>query len=89
MRQHVHMRILDRRVQLLLDGPRYRRLAIEAKRRHVSVASIIREAIDRLPATSDERRAAIAEILAAQTMPVPTDPGDLHRELDDAHDRQP
>lgn len=81
------MRNLDRRVQLLLDGPRYRKLTGEAKRRRVSVAAVIREAIDQLPADAERRRAAIAEVLAAEPMAVPSDPAELRRELDAAHDR--
>lgn len=83
----MHMRNLDRRVQLLLDEPRYRKLTGEAKRRRVSVAAVIREAIDRLPADAEQRRAAIAEVLAADRMTLPADPADLRRELDAAHDR--
>jgi hypothetical protein len=85
----MHMRNLDRRVQLLLDEGRYRKLAGEAKRRHVSVATVIREAIDHMPADADHRRAAIAEVLAAEPMPVPVDPADLRRELDTARDDRP
>lgn len=80
------MHSLDRRVQLLLDETRYRKVAGEAKRRQVSVAAVIREAIDGLPASADRRRDAIAELLAADTMPVPGDPSDLRRELDEAHE---
>ena len=83
----MHMRNLERRVQLLLDDARHRKVVGEARRRRVSVAAVIRDAIDRLPATADERRAAIAEILAAEPMPVPSDPGDLRHELDGAHER--
>ncbi len=78
----MHMRKLDRRVHLLLDEPRHRKLTDEAERRHISVASVIREAIDRLPEGSDRRRAAIRDILAADPMPLPADAGDLRRELD-------
>jgi len=81
------MRNLDRRVQLLLDEPRYRKVAGEATRRHVSVATVIREAIDRLPADADLRRAAIAGVLAAPPMAVPAAPADLRRELEAAHER--
>jgi hypothetical protein len=83
----MRMRNLERRVQLLLDESRYRKVTGEAKRRHVSVASVIREAIDRLPARADQRRAAIAEVLAAEPMPLPTDPAELRHELDAAHAR--
>lgn len=83
----MHMRNLERRVQLLLDEPRYRKVAAEAGRRHVSVAAVIREAIDRLPAEAEGRRAAIADILAAEPMPLPEDPAELRRELDVARER--
>lgn len=83
----MRMRNLERRVQLLLDESRYRKVTGEARRRHVSVASVIREAIDRLPATADQRRAAIAEVLAAEPMPLPDDPAELRHELDAAHER--
>ena len=89
MSQRMHMRNLDRRIQLLLDEPRYRKLSAEARRRKVSVASVIREAIDGLPAGDDRRRAAIAEILAAEPMPVPLDPHSLRDESDFAHERNP
>ena len=62
----------------------------EATRRGVSVATVIREAIDRGVPSSDEvgrRHAAIAAILAAEPMAVPDDPAELRRELDRAHDR--
>ncbi len=81
------MRTLDRRVQLLLDQPRYRKVAGEAKRRRVSMATVIREAIDHLPGDTEQRRVAIAEILAAEPMQVPVDPVDLRRELDVEHER--
>jgi hypothetical protein len=83
----MHMRTLERRVHLLLDERRYRRVAREATRRGVSVAAVIRDAIDRLPIDADSRKEAVAAILAADPMPVPADPADLQRELEDAHDR--
>jgi hypothetical protein len=82
----MHMRNLDRRVQLLLDEPRYRKLMVEAQRQQVSVAAVIREAIDRMPADADLRRTAIAEVLGAEPMPMPADPAELRREIDAAHD---
>lgn len=83
----MHMRMLDRRLQILLDEPRYRKVSSEARRRHVSVATVIREAIDQLPGTADKRRQAIEQILGAEPMPVPADPRELRRELDEAHER--
>jgi hypothetical protein len=73
----MHMRNLERRVHLLLDEPRYRKVAGEARRRRVSVATVIRDAIDQLPAGTDVRRRAVAEILGADPMPVPANPTDL------------
>jgi hypothetical protein len=83
----MHMRNLDRRVQLLLDEARYQKVAEEAERRRSSVAAVIREAIDRLPSAAEDRRAAIAQVMAAEPMPLPGDPADLRHELDDARAR--
>jgi hypothetical protein len=85
----MHMRNLERRVQILLDEPRYRKVSGEARRRRVSVAAVIRDAIDELPVSDDLRRRAVAEILAAEPMSLPVDPADLRRELDTAHERLP
>jgi hypothetical protein len=79
--------MLDRRLQILLDHERYEKVSREAARRGVSIASVIREAIDLLPVDADRRRAAIDRILATEPMEVPEDPRDLRRELDSAHDR--
>jgi len=77
------MCMLDRRVQILLDEERYRRLEAEARRRRSSVASVVREAIDRLlPSDRAERMAAGRRILEAEPMPVP-DPEELRKELDE------
>ena len=79
------MCMLERRVHLLLDEPRYRRVAALARARGVSVAAVIREAIDRgLPAVDEpRRRQAAAVLLSAPGMPVPADPADLVAELED------
>lgn len=74
-------------MQLLLDEPRYRKLAREAERRSISVAAVIRDAIDRMPADAEQRRTAVADILAAEPMKVPADPATLRRELDRARRR--
>lgn len=82
----MRMRNLERRVQILLDEPRFRKVTGEARRRRVSVAAVIRDAIDRLPADAGRRRSAIAQILAAEAMPVPADPAELRREIDAARE---
>lgn len=82
------MCMYERRLQLLLDQERYERVAARARRRKVSVAAVIREAIDAaLPAADEGRRAAADRILAAPPIGLPDDPADLRRELDAAHDR--
>ena len=75
--------MLDRRVQLLLDEERYDRLAAEARKRNLSVAAVIREAIDgRFPPRSRERTRAARAILDAEPMPLP-DPEELRKEIDE------
>jgi hypothetical protein len=81
------MRILGHRLQILLDDERYRRVAREAKRRRVSIAAVIRDALDRIPFDPDVRRTAIDAILDAEPMAVPDDPAELRRELDAARGR--
>lgn len=75
--------MLRRRLHILLDEDRYRRVAAEASARGVSVARVIREAIDALlPADRGRRARAARRILAAPPMPVP-DPDELRREMDE------
>jgi len=79
---------LTRRLQILLDEDRYQRVAALASHRHMSVASVIREAIDRGLADPDaERRSAMNDILTAPPMEVP-DVADLIVELDDLRARR-
>ena len=76
------MSMLDRRLQVLIDEDRWRRLEQEASRRKVPVAVLVREAIDeRYPSGADRRRAAAQAILDAEPMEVP-DPEALHDELE-------
>lgn len=82
------MCMLDHRLQILLDDERYQKVAREAKRRGVSIAALIREALDRMPTDAEARRSAIDAILDAEGMAVPKDPADLRRELDTAHARE-
>jgi hypothetical protein len=75
------MCIYERRLQILLDEPRYRRVAKIAHERKASVAAVIREAIDLLaPDDPAKKRAAAKRILEAPPMPVP-DPEGLKAEL--------
>jgi hypothetical protein len=79
--------MLEHRLQILLDDDRYQKVASEARRRGVSIAAVIREALDRLPSHVEARRSAIDAILDADTMAVPKDPADLRREVDAAHEK--
>lgn len=79
---------LDRRLQLLLDEERYQRVAALAGQRGTSVASVIREAIDRgLPKPDEERMRAGQAVLEAAPMEVPDVPG-LRAELDELRGRR-
>jgi hypothetical protein len=74
--------MLDHRLQILLDEGRYARITTVARERGVSVATVVREAIDRGVADpSDSRRSAGRRILEAADMAVP-DPVVLGEELD-------
>lgn len=76
------------RLQLLLDDERHERVRSLAKQRRVSVATVIREAIDRgLPAAPRRRAAAARRILHAPDMPV-GEPSELRAELDELRGRR-
>lgn len=78
------MHMLDRRLQILLDEPRYRRVEAAARARGTSVAAVIREAIDvAVPADLERKRAAAEAILAAEPMEVPATVEELKAELDE------
>lgn len=76
------MSMLERRLQVLLDEERHRRLTAVAAERGVSVAMVVREAIDRgLPNTEGRRRAAGQRVLDAADAQAP-EPQQLKAELD-------
>jgi predicted DNA-binding protein len=78
------MRMLTHRLQILIDDERYERVRALARQRGTSVATVIREALDRgLPATQQRRAAAARRILDAAPMEV----GDLLPELDELRGR--
>lgn len=73
---------------MLLDEERYQRLAEAAAERGVSVATIVREALDRgMPTSPHRRRQAGQRVLDAPDMPLP-DVEDLLAELDDLRGRR-
>lgn len=76
------MSMLEHRLQILIDDERHRRISAAAQERGVSVATVVREAIDRGLANPDaQRRAAGRRLREAPDMPVP-DPQELRAELD-------
>jgi hypothetical protein len=78
---------LDHRLQILIDDERHRRISEAAQERGVSVATVVREAIDRgLANTDSQRQAAGQRLLAAPDMTIP-EPADLRLELDTARGR--
>ena len=82
------MSMLTRRLQVLLDDRRYPRLEAAARRRHVSVAAVVREAIDRdLDSPNGGRTSAAARFLAAPPMEVGS-VEDLLTELDELRGRR-
>lgn len=79
---------LEHRLQILLDDERHRRIVAAARARGVSVATVVREAIDRGVADESSRRRAAAErLLAAPDMDVP-DVAELSVELDQLRTRR-
>jgi len=72
----------SRRLQVLVDEDQYHRLEAAAARRKVSVAVVVREALDeKLPSAPDARRRAGERILSAAPMPVGS-PEELRDELE-------
>ena len=72
----------SRRLQILVDEDQFRRLEAAAAQRKVSVAVVVREALDdKLPSAPDARRRAGEDILSAPRMPVGS-PNELRDELD-------
>jgi hypothetical protein len=83
----MHM-ALEHRLQILLDDERHERILAVARERGVSVATVVREAIDRGVSNPDaRRRSAGHRLLDAADMPVPT-PKDLHAELEQLRSRR-
>lgn len=74
--------LMNRRLQILLDDGRHERLTTIAAERGVSVAAVVREAIDRgLPDLADRRRKAGRRLLDSADMSVP-EPAELLDELE-------
>ena len=83
------MSMLTRRLQVLLDEEQYRRLEGVARRRRVSVSTVVRHAIDRDLHSLDDvrRREAGRRFLDGPEMEVP-DVDELLAELDELRGRR-
>jgi predicted DNA-binding protein len=82
------MSMFHRRLQILLDDERHERVTSAARQRGVSVATVVREAIDRgLPGAENRRQAAARALLDAPDIAVP-DPDDLRAELETLRSRR-
>lgn len=82
----MHMATLTRRLQVLLDEERYARLERAAALRGAPIATLVREAIDRLFASKEsDRRAAGQRLLNAPPMPV-EDWEEMKRDLTEVPD---
>ncbi|ORW01394.1 CopG family transcriptional regulator [Mycobacterium kyorinense] len=82
------MSLFEHRLQILLDDERHRRITSLARERGVSVATVVREAIDRgLANPADRRKSAGQRLLDAPDTAVP-DPQELKDELETLRSRR-
>jgi len=82
------MSMYGHRLQILLDDERHERITAAAQERGVSVAAVVREAIDRgLPAVEHRRLGAARRLLAAPDMAV-QDVAELRSELEALRSRR-
>lgn len=79
---------LEHRLQILLDDERHVRITSVARERGVSVATVVREAIDRgIASPAGRRQSAARRQLDAPDMPVP-EPEELVAEIDSVRARR-
>lgn len=82
--------MFDRRLQILIDEPRFRRVAAAARLRKTSVSEVIRAAIDQaLPADLEKKRAAWEELQKAKPIPLPKTVKELKAEMRESRGRLP
>lgn len=83
------MCMLERRLQVLIDDARYRRLVRASREQKKSVSAIIRDAIDfALPSDRAKKKAALDAILAADPIPVPGTVEELKAEIAEGRARR-
>lgn len=83
------MSMLSRRLQVLIDEDRYNRLSRHALAQGMSIATLVRNAIDTTyPAVDPARARAARAVLEAEPMPLPDDPEEFEREVREAHEKR-
>lgn len=84
------MSMLSHRLQVLIEPAQYERLRRESERRGEPIGAIVRDAIDRAVAPDIERRRAAWEhLMSLGPLPVPDDPAELEREIQEMYGRMP
>jgi hypothetical protein len=82
--------MFERRLQILIDEPRFRRVATAARLRSTSVSAVIRDAIDMaLPGDLEKKRAAWDDLQKAEPIPLPDTVEELKAEIRDSRGRLP
>jgi hypothetical protein len=80
------MRMYSERLQILVSKEQRRRLEREARRRHSSVASVIRDAVEaELGGISREDRMQAVETIAGFSGAAHLSPAELEREIERGH----
>lgn len=77
------MAVLTRRLQVLVEERRYEQLERAARQRGVSVATLVREALElAVPRVDPERAAAAARFLEAEPLPLSGEWEDWKRDIE-------
>jgi Ribbon-helix-helix protein, copG family len=77
----------NHRLWITLDDERYERVSTAARRRGISMAAVIQEAID-LGLPRDERRRAVARLILSADPMTAAPPRKLRAELDQERERR-
>ncbi len=70
------------RTQISLTDDQMRRLRLEARRRHVSLAAVVRDAVDQVVPDEDARRRARIDVLLASAGTAASGTGTVARDHD-------
>jgi hypothetical protein len=83
--------MLSHRLQVLVDPRQYELLRQEAARRETTIGALVRTAIDQtiLRPDTERKREAYERLMSMRPIPVPEDPADLEREVEELYGRMP